>query len=147
MVATNTAPVSPPARETHAQEINWLFKTVNFGDAGIATGVAFDNSIPAGAFIIGTWVEVQIAFNAGTTNPFTVGTNSTSYNDLFSIADGPGNNTTSFSVGTTLATRGMGGLIAASAAKTPYVKYTQTGGAATTGKAHVLIAYAVTVRG
>lgn len=147
MVATNTTPVAPPARETHSQAINWLFKTVNFNDPNIAAGVAFDFSLPVGAFITGVFVEVATAFNAASTNTFTVGTNSTSFNDLFAVGDGPGNGGTSFSVGTTQALRGIGGSIAATAGKSPFVKYVQTGTAATTGKAHVLIQYAVVVRG
>ena len=42
--------------------------------SGISTGIAFANSLPAGAFITGVFVEIVTAFNATLTNVLTVGT-------------------------------------------------------------------------
>lgn len=135
-MATNTAAVLPPDRRDPRQVLNTLKKTVNFNDAGISSGLAFANSLPLGAFITGTWVAIVTAFNAVTTNVLTVGTNSTTYNNLVAAAD-----VDEATIATTQVLRGIGPTIAASAAITPYVKYTQTGTAATAGQAVVLITY------
>lgn len=135
-MATNTAAVLPPARQDPRQVANTLKKTVNFNDAGVSSGIAFDNSIPAGAFILRVMVEIVTVFNAASTNVLTVGTNSTTYNDLVAAAD-----VNEAATGVTDVTRGWGRSIAASADKTPYVKYTQTGTAATTGQAVIVIEF------
>lgn len=135
-MATNTAAVLPPARQDPRQVANTLKKTVNFNDAGVSSGIAFDNSIPAAAFILRVMVEIVTVFNAASTNVLTVGTNSTTYNDLVAAAD-----VNEAATGVTDVTRGWGRSIAASADKTPYVKYTQTGTAATTGQAVIVIEF------
>lgn len=135
-MATNTAQVAPPARQDPRQVTNTLRKTVNFGDAGIASGIAFDASIPAGSFILRAYVEIVTAFNAVTTNVLTVGTNSTTYNDIVAAGD-----VDEATVGVYDVVRGLGRGIAASADKTPYVKYTQSGTAATTGQAVIVITF------
>jgi hypothetical protein len=135
-MATNTAPVSPPTRQDPRQVTNTLKKTVNFGDVGLSTGVAFANSLPMGAFITGVWVEIVTAFNAGTTNPLTVGTVSTAYNNIA--------NTTDVNAGATgvyIAGRGLGRALTAAAEITPFVKYAPTGTAATTGQAVIVIEF------
>lgn len=135
-MTTDTAQVSPPVRQDPRQVSNTLKKTVNYNDASISTGVAFDNSLPAGAFITDAKVEIVTAFNAGTTNVLTVGTNSTSYNDIVAAGD-----VNEAATGVTEVGRGWGQSIALSADKVVYAKYTQTGGAATTGKAVIVITY------
>lgn len=140
-MATNTAQVAPPARQDPRQVTNTLKKTVNFGDAGISTGLPFDNSIPAGAFITGVWVEVVTAFNGTSTNPLTVGTVSTAYNNIVAAGDLPGSGGASLTVGVTQVTRGLGRGLTAAADITPYVKYAPTGTAPTTGQAVIVIQY------
>lgn len=135
-MTTNTAQVSPAARQDPRQVTNTLRKTVNFGDAGISSGLAFDASLPAGAFITGTFVAIVVAFNAVTTNVLTVGTNSTTYNNLVAAAD-----VDETAIATTQVLRGIGPTIAASADITPYVKYTQSGTAASAGQAIVVVTY------
>jgi hypothetical protein len=135
-MATNTAQVVPPARQDARQVPNTLKKTVNFNDTGISSGLAFDNSLPLGAFITRVLVEIVTAFNAVTTNVLTVGTNSTTYNDIVAAAD-----VNEGVAGVTEVTRGYGRSLAATADKTPYAKYTQTGTAATTGQAVIVIEY------
>lgn len=135
-MATNTASAFPPTRRNPRQVTNTLKKTINFGDANIATGVAFDESLPMGAFITGVWVEIVTAFNAATTNVLTVGTNTTTDNNIVAAADvNPG------ATGVTQVTRGLGRSLAAAADKPVFAKYTQTGAAATTGQAVVVIEY------
>lgn len=135
-MATGTAAILPPPRHDARQVTNTLKKTVNFNDAGIATGVAFDNSIPQGAFITGIWVEIVTPFNAVTTNVLTVGTNSTTFNNLVAAAD-----VNEAVAGVTLVTRGLGQSIPLAAGVTPFAVYTQTGAAATAGQAVILIEY------
>lgn len=135
-MATNTAAVLPPTRHDPRQVTNTLKKTVNFNDANISTGVAFDNSIPLGAFITSVKVEIVTAFNAVTTNTMTVGQNSTSYNDIVAASD-----VDETALGVTEVARGWGRRLAATAAITPYVKYVQTGTAATAGQAIIVIEY------
>lgn len=140
-MATDTSPSIPQARRNPRQVLNTLKKTVNFGDTGIATGIAFDEALPMGAFITGVFVDVVTAFNAAGVNTLTVGTNSTSYNNLVASADLSGNGTASIAAVATQVLRGIGRSIAAAAEKVPYVKYTQTSTAATTGQAVVVITY------
>ena len=133
-MATNTQ--GRPARELATQQTNFLRKTVNFDDAGIDTGIPFRSWLPEGAQILRAVVTIQTVFNAATTNVLTVGTNSTSYNDI--VASGDVDETV---LGATTVLTGAK-LNALSADKQVYVKYTQTGTAATTGKASIVIEYA-----
>lgn len=135
-MATNTAQVLPPSRNDPRQVVNTLKKTVNWNDQGIASGVAFDNSLPDGAFITGVWVEIVTPFNAVTTNVLTVGTNAATYNNLVAAVD-----VNEAVAGVTEVTRGLGQSIALAAAVVPVAMYTQTGGAASAGQAVILITY------
>lgn len=135
-MTTGTAAVLPAPRQDPRQVVNTLRKTVNFNDVGIATGLAFDQSIPQGAFISNVLVEIVVVFNAVTTNVLTVGTNSTSYNNLVGATD-----VNEAALGVTQCTRGFGRSLTAAADVTPYAMYTQTGTAATTGQAIILIEY------
>lgn len=140
-MTTNTAQVLPPVRQDPRQVSNTLKKTINFGDAGLSTGVAFDNSLPMGAFITGVFVEVVVAFNGTSTNPLTVGTVSTAYNNIVAAGDLPGSATSSLAVGLTQVTRALGRALTAAADITPYVKYAPTGTAPTTGQAVIVITF------
>lgn len=131
-MTTNTAAVSPPARQDPRQVTNTLKKTVTYSDVGIGTGIAFDNSIPAGAFITGTIVDIVTAFDGG--GEFTVGTNSSSYNNL--VAAGDVDEAAAGVTGPIM--RGAGRSIASAADVTPKVMMT---GTLTQGEAVVLITY------
>lgn len=124
------------ARNDGSQHSQFMRKTVNFGDGGIATGVKL-GTLPKGAFITGCDVEVITAFNAGTTNVLTVGTLATG-NEIVAAADvtegTPGNYT--------MATLAKGRSFAAAADVDVYIRYTQTGTAGTTGQANVVLTYA-----
>lgn len=133
-MTTNTTPVAPPSRLDPRQLVNTLKKTVNFSDAGIASGVAFANSLPLGAFITGVFVEIVTVFNGGT-DVLVVGTNASSYNNLVAAAD-----VNELATGVTSVTRGLGRSITASAEQVVYAKYT-TAGTATTGQAIIVITY------
>lgn len=133
---TNTAPVVPAPRQDPRQVANTLKKRFQFNTAGIAAGVPFDNALPQGAVIIAVLVEIITAFNAVTTNVLTVGTNSSTYNNIVAAAD-----VNEGAIGTTRVERAIGGAINRSADLVPYVTYTQTGTAATAGDAEVTIVY------
>lgn len=135
-MATNTAQVVPAARQDPRQVANTLKKTVNFSDAGISSGVAFDNALPLAAFLLRVYVEIVVAFNAVTTNVLTVGFNSTTYNDLVAAGDVDEATTGIYDV-----VRGLGRGLLAAADLVPYVKYTQTGTAATAGQAVIVLVY------
>lgn len=131
-----TGTLGTNARQDPRQVVNTLKKTVNFNDPGIATGVAFDNYLPQNAFIENVLVEVVAAFNAGTTNVLTVGTNSATYNNIVAAGD-----VNEAATGVYQVPRSFGRSLTASADVLPYAMYTQTGAAATTGQAIIVIFY------
>lgn len=125
------------ARTLHTQQTHYLRKLVNFNDAGIAAGVLV-GTVPAGAIIIDAQVLVTTVFNAATTNNLLVGTTAGGSN-VFAAAD---------SAAGVLglkrlvsATIGVAALVAVDQAI--YVAFTQTGAAATTGVAYVVVEYVV----
>ena len=131
---SNTAAVQ--ARELPWQAMHYMRKTVNFNDTGIATGLPFAQYLPAGAQIHYCMVNVVTAFNAGTTNVLTVGTNSSSFNNIVAAGD------VDESVAEGQMVMAGADLEFASAAQ-PYVKFTESGTAATTGQAIVTIVFTV----
>lgn len=122
------------ARELPFQATHYLRKTVTYSDSGISTGISFARYVPAGARILYTTVNIETVFNAATTNVLTVGTNSSSYNDI--VASGDVDETV---LGATTVLTGCKQLFATDLL--PVIKYTQTGTPATTGKASVVIVY------
>lgn len=134
-MTTNTSPALPPSRRDPRQVANTLKRLINYNDVDVALA-AFANSLPLGANITDVQVEVITAFNAGTTNVLTVGTNSASYNNIVAAAD-----VDETAIAVTKVTRGLGQSIAAAAEKPVYAKYAQTGTAATAGQALVTITY------
>jgi hypothetical protein len=128
------------ARQDPRNLINVFKKTVNFNDPGLAAGVLIGpDALPQGAFIIDVWVEVVVAFNAGTTNTFSIGTNSPNFNNISNTLTGQG----SSSIGTqvTEQTVGYGRSLAAAGDTQIFVKYAFTGTPPTTGQAVICIAF------
>lgn len=124
------------ARQDPRQVLNTLKKTINFNDPGVIAGVAFDNYLPQNAFIENVLTEVVVAFNAGTTNVLTAGTVGATYNNIVSAAD-----VTEATPGVYPSTGGRGRSLTAAGAVLPFAQYTQTGTAATTGQAIIVIFY------
>lgn len=124
------------ARQDPRQVANTLKKTVNFNDPGIAAGVAFDNPLPQNAFILRVLVEIVALFNAGTTNVLTVGTVGATYNNIVAAADVNEGATGVYDV-----TRGLGRALTAAADVNVFAQYVQTGTAATTGQAIIVIEF------
>lgn len=133
-MTTNTTASNPAARQDPRQVVNTLKKTVNWNDPGIASGVAFFNALPQGAFILDVVVEIVTAFN-GTSPVLTIGTNSTSFNNIVASGD--------VAVGAAAATRvnrGLGRAIAALADMVVYAKLAVSG-SPSAGQAVIVITY------
>lgn len=124
------------ARQDPRQVLNTLKKVFNYNDANIATGVPFDNYLPQNAFIENVLTEVVVAFNAGTTNVISVGTVGTAYSNIVGTAD-----VTSGTAGVYPSTVGRGRSLTSAGDVLPFVKYVQTGTAATTGQGICVIFY------
>ncbi|NJO35725.1 MAG: hypothetical protein HC869_24250 [Rhodospirillales bacterium] len=108
---------------------------MNYNDPGIASGIVVGR-LPANAQMTQALARVRTAFNAGTTNVLTVGTNPANYDNIFGTADiaegAAGNNAAPFA-----------NLQDVQVEADVLVKYTQTGTAASQGKAVIHIAYTV----
>jgi hypothetical protein len=132
-----------PVRHPEDTGIQFVRRTVTFnmtdtGNLAIGSG----NGIPIGALEAGTiplycHVTIEAAFNAGTTNVFVVGT--VDDDDGFAVAASTLSGATGFKGNLTGALTG----IPLAADKVVYAKYTQTGTAGTTGKAEVVMTFAV----
>jgi hypothetical protein len=126
------------ARKNDIQLVHYLRFKVNFNDTGIASGVGMQ-TLPQGALIVGTDVFVTTLFNAGTTNVFVVGTTAAG-TDIVAAAD--------VTEGTAGAYLNCKPNAATSWVPLPadtqvFATYTQTGTAATTGAAYVVVKYVV----
>lgn len=126
-----------PAREFHTQQVHWLRRTVNFNDVNIATGVSM-GMLPAGAQVVDAVTRLEVAFNAGTTNVLTAGTNSAAFDNIVGAGD-----VTEATPGGYRAAILTAGATSYAVPTEVFVKYTQTGTAASTGRATISIAYTI----
>jgi hypothetical protein len=122
--------------------VGYLRRTVNFDTpfAGEPGGVT-TNGVPiggleAGAMVLGVDVVVETAFNAGTTNTLNVGTpaDDNGFADTVGVAPG--------TVGFKPNLQGALSGIPLAANTVVYAKFAQTGTAATTGKATIVVKFA-----
>ncbi|HWA49762.1 MAG TPA: hypothetical protein VG742_15930 [Dongiaceae bacterium] len=123
------------AQQYHQNLVHFLRKEVNYNDPGVATGIVMGR-LPAGAQVTQALTRVKTTFNAATTNVLTVGTNASAYDNIFGagdIAEGSAGNNAAPAAN----------LQEAASEADVFVKYTQTGSAATQGKAIIHIAYTV----
>lgn len=123
-------------RQLHTQQVHYIRFTVNYNDTGISSGVV-KGTIPADAQIVGILANIQTVFNAATTNVLTLGTTSaaTQY-----VAAGDLDETAAAT--TQIAPSAAWGSVSRPSVDTDvYVKYAQTGTAATTGKATFVISF------
>jgi hypothetical protein len=125
----------PVAQQYHQNLVHYLRKEVNYNDPGIAAGVVIGR-LPANAQVTQALARVRAAFNAGTTNVLTVGTNASSYDNILGTAD-----IAEGAIGNSAAP--LANLQEVLSEADVFVKYTQTGAAATQGKAIIHIAYTV----
>lgn len=138
MSASTSLNTGQPARDLGYGIVQAIARIVSFDTPGIGTTDTVKvGTLPNGAFITGVFVRINTAFNAATTNVLTVGTSSGSDADLVADAD-----VDETATGTSQVMRGVGLSVAADTAV--YAKYAQTGTAATTGSATIVINYVVT---
>jgi hypothetical protein len=122
--------------------IGYLRRTINFDTPfADAPGVTATNGVPiggleAGAMVLGVDVCIETLFNAATTNVLVVGT--AADDDGFAATAGTVPGTAGFKPNLQGALSG----IPLAANTVCYVKYSQTGTAATTGKAHIVVKFA-----
>jgi hypothetical protein len=141
-----TIPASFPPRQETTHQVNYIRKVVNFSDPGLSTGVCFA-AIPLGSYILKSEAEIVTAFNAGTTNPLSLGT-TTAANELLQSGDitaaTPAVYTNTRGNGRSLtqtATAAVSGVVVAEGGIGLFVKYAPTGTAATTGQAVLVVQY------
>jgi hypothetical protein len=125
-------------RDESQQALHYFRLTVNFNDANIGLGQQF-GALGVNSYIHSIDCYVTTAFNAATTNVITFG-----YTKVGGEIVASGISGNPLAVGAIHLTSAVGlGLAATSAADIPlWVKYTQTGTAATTGSITCVIAYA-----
>jgi hypothetical protein len=131
-----------PTRAPEDCGIGYLRRTVTFNQTdrgGLAVGSG--NGIPIGALEAGTiplyaFVTVETAFNAGTTNVLNLGTVDAAAGFAASASVIPG--TTGFKGNLSGTLTG----IPLAADKVVYASFTQTGTAATAGKAEIVLMFA-----
>lgn len=126
---TGSAARLAPFQVTHYVRGSVAFNTAHIGEAAaVAIGI-----IPSGALVLRTHVAVTTAFNAATTNVLIVGTSSD--DDFFVDAD----DVSETAIAVTSGIMTGAGVLAADTKV--YVKYSQTGTAATAGAATIVIEY------
>lgn len=127
--------VSGTARNDGSQNVHFIGRDVTFATVGIGTSDTVKvGRVPAGSRLMPAQIHIVTVFNAATTNVLTVGTASGSDADIVSSSD-----VDETATGCTIVGRGCA--LTFTADTDIYVKYTQTGTAATTGAATILIPY------
>lgn len=122
------------ARKPYQHFDTYISKSFAFDTPGIGTAATVQvGTLPAGCLVLETIVRVRAVFNATTTNVIIVGT-SADDDEFIEAGD-----VDEASVGTTFSDRSAG--LEFSSDTAVYVKYTQTGTAATTGAADVVVRY------
>lgn len=127
---------TPQVRQMPGQVVNTIRVSVVFSDSQLTNGKPLGVSLPAGAFVTSAQCYIDTAFNAGTTNPLTLGVSQASANELLASGD-----ITAGMIGIYTNTRGVGDALAASANVELYAKYVPTGTAATAGKATFVVQF------
>jgi hypothetical protein len=121
------------ARENYLGHESQLYSEVAFNTPNVATGFLI-GVIPAFSARKNLTISVESTFNAATTNVFTVGTSTTAtewVGNAF-VSSGAVVDTYTSDAGYGLTTSDL----------SVYAKYTQSGTAASAGKAHVWVEYA-----
>lgn len=124
------------ARDNVEQQVSTIRKTLAFSDAGAAASGLPIGMVPAGALIKVSSVDVSAAFNAGTLNDITVGTNATAYDNILTSAQ--------IAAGTQGVKRGLPPTVRVDQITQPtqvYLKTNLTGTTATAGQLTIVIEY------
>lgn len=127
------------ARKSYQPQMDYIAISVAYNTPNIGTANMVQiGTLPSGCVLSHAIVSVTTAFNAATTNVLIVGTSSD--DDAF-VAAGDVNEG---AVGGAFVTRPAG--VAVTAETPVYVKFTETGTAATAGAADVVLFYAPSVQ-
>lgn len=124
------------ARDNYEQQVSFFRKTLNFADAAAAANGIVIGFLPAGAMIETSSVDVSAAFNAGTLNDVTVGTNPTAYDNILTSAQ--------IAAGTQGVKRSLAPTLRVDQVTAPtmvYLKTNLTGTAATAGQLTITVQF------
>lgn len=135
MSASTSLNTAGSARDISYGVVQAISRTVAYNTLGIGTADTVKlGTLPSGAQPLECVVRITAAFNAATTNVLTVGTSAGSDADAVAASD-----VNEGATGTTIVATCAGLTISAD---TPiYVKYTQSGTAATAGAAVITMTY------
>ena len=123
-----------PGRDMPGCVPHYIRATIRFDTPGIAQGVQI-GTMPTGAVLGQCLAKIAQTFNAVTTNVLTCGTNAPTYDNIIGAADAV--------EGTAGVTASLTGAALEFAVDTPvFARYTQTGTAATQGRAILILPYA-----
>ncbi len=136
-MATNTAPLSPAAREYHTGQIHYLRKTVNFNTVVSGSSVIV-GTVPASSAIVRVAAAITTPFNADSTNTISIGTVASSVS-LLNAA----NATSAGIVISTLISTAASAVIFPTTEQIITARFGQTGAVASAGSAVVIVEYAV----
>lgn len=123
-------------RQYETQQVHYLRRDLAFNTNGVAGGVLI-GTLPAGSKITDVHIYVDTVFNAATTNVLQGGTTATGTN-LFTSTDAAAG-TAGYKTAANAANQGRGLVFAADTDL--FVSYTQTGTAATTGAATIVVEF------
>ena len=133
----------PPARDYDQQQVAYYRLTLNYNDPRVGTAQRF-GALPKGSYILSIDAYTTTAFNAGTTNPITIGVTLASSNEI--VASGITNTSATTTHLTTAAGLGTGVTNNATYQNTYgdiplYALYAPTGTAASAGSVTIVIAF------
>ena len=128
-----------PARQLTEQALNYYRLTVNFNDQNIGLGQQF-GTLPVSAYVYAIDCHVTTAFNASTSNAVTFGTTKANANEI--VASGISGAPLATGILHLTSAAGLGLAVTAGVSAPLFVKYAQTGTAATTGSLTCVIEYA-----
>lgn len=121
-------------RSNVTQQVHYFRATVNYNTLNIDTTAKVPlGTLPANAIVTGVLIKIVTAFNAATTNVLTVGTSA----DAAALVAGADLDETV--AGTTISFSQVGYMPTADTAL--FIKYTQTGTAASAGQAVVIVSF------
>ena len=122
------------ARKNYQRDVGYIAKNFSYNTPGIAsaTNIAV-GTLPAGCLVTQVYVRIKTAFNAVTTNVIIVGTSADTdhFIETGDVSEGV--------TGLTISDRNLGEVYTADTKI--WVQYTQTGTAATTGEADVVMTF------
>lgn len=124
------------ARDNYEQQTSYFRKTLTLDQAGsFAAGLPIA-MLPAGALVKSASVDVSAAFNSGTLNDVTVGTNATAYDNILTSAQ--------IAAATVGVKRGLPPTVRVDQITAPtmvYLKTNLTGTAATAGQLTIVVEF------